>query len=523
MLNMKFFNTAGPVRPEEHYFVSHRLDLGEIFDLIERKQYFVLHAPRQSGKTTAIKEVIRTINEMGKYNSLYINIENAQAAKNDTKEALITIIEALRSAIKESFGDEEETLAYFDDIVNQRVPLTFNTFQSALTFWAKHSKKPIVLFIDEIDSLIGDSLLSTLRQIRSGYTERPISFPQSVCLIGLRDVRDYKIWSKESGIYISTSSPFNIKAKSIGLPNFSKEEVAELYSQHTQETGQLFDNEAIEYAFYLTQGQPWLVNALAFESAFVKVKDCSKIITKAVIEDAKNTLIKRRDTHLDSLIDKLREDRVRPVIDAIINGDSDTMNLPSDSVQYVRDLGLIKLNCMEIANPIYQEIIPRELIAIPSEGLGERFVLRPGYVRNDGSLDMAALLDAFTEFYRENSAIWLEKFDYKESGPHLLLMAFLQRIINGGGTIWREYALGRARVDLLIQWQKQRIVLELKVKHRKSTLTEGVEQTTKYMDSSQATEGHLLIFDRDPTKTWKDKQHRSKKTFQNHLIHIWMI
>lgn len=520
---MRFFNTAGPVRPDEHYFVPHRLDLSEVFDLIERKQYFVLHAPRQSGKTTAIKEIIRIINDMGKYNALYINIENAQAARNNAKEALLTIIEGLRCALKDNFANEEETLTYFDDIVNQRVPLTLNALQSALTFWAKHSAKPIVLFIDEIDSLVGDSLLSTLRQIRSGYIERPISFPQSICLIGLRDVRDYKIWSEESGVYVSTSSPFNIKAKSLLLSNFSKEEVAELYTQHTKETGQLFDNEAIEYAFHLTQGQPWLVNALAFESAFVKVKDRTQIITKAVIEESKNELIKRRDTHLDSLIDKLREDRVRPVIDAIINGDSDTISLPSDSVQYVRDLGLIKFQRMEIANPIYQEIIPRELTAIPSEGLGEKFVLRPGYVRKDRSLDMTALLKAFTEFYRENSAIWLEKFDYKESGPHLLLMAFLQRIINGGGTIWREYALGRARVDLLIQWQKQRIVLELKVKQSKSTLAEGLEQTIKYMDSSQATEGHLLIFDRDPSKTWKEKQHRSKKIFKNHLIHIWMI
>lgn len=117
----------------------------------------------------------------------------------------------------------------------------------------------------------------------------------------------------------------------------------------------------------------------------------------------------------------------------------------------------------------------------------ERFVMRPGYIRKDGSLDMQTLLEAFGEFYRENASIWLEKFDYKESGPHLHLMAFLQRIINGGGTIWREYALGRGRVDLLIQWQKQRIVLELKVKRRKKPLQEGLEQTANYMDSSQAT------------------------------------
>ena len=99
---------------------------------------------------------------------------------------------------------------------------------------------------------------------------------------------------------------------------------------------------------------------------------------------------------------------------------------------------------------------------------------------------MHKLLEAFTQFYRENSDIWLEKFAYKEAGPHLLFMAFLQRIINGGGKIHREYALGRKRVDLLIEWilrktlkQKQRIVIELKIKRGPKTMEEGLEQTAR--------------------------------------------
>lgn len=520
---MRFFNTEGPIRPDKHYFIPHRLDWSEVYDLIEREKYFVLHAPRQSGKTTSIQETTRKLNAKGKYSAVYLNIENAQPARNNAKEALITIIQALRYAIEEYLGDEEKTVAYFDEIVAQDVPLTLNTLKLALTYWAKHSAKPIVLFIDEIDSLIGDSLLSVLRQIRSGYLDRPASFPQSICLVGLRDVRDYKVWSEESGAYVSTSSPFNIKAKSLLLANFSAEEVADLYTQHTKETGQVFEKDAIDYAYELTQGQPWLVNALAYEAAFNDVKDRSKPITKDVIERAKDTLIKRRDTHLDSLIEKLRESRVRPVIDAIINGDSDSLNLDADSIQYVRDLGLIKQNRMEIANPIYQEIIPRELTSSACVAFADRFVTRPGYIRKDQSLNMAALLEAFTEYYRENSCIWLEKFDYKESGPHLLLMAFLQRIINGGGTILREYALGRGRVDLLIKWQEQRIVLELKVSRRPKALAEGLEQTAKYMDQCQATEGYLLMFDRDLIKSWDQKIKQSQETFQNHTIHLWQM
>ena len=519
----KKFCTAGPVNPSRHYFITKRLNFAEVNTLIEDQEYFVLHAPRQSGKTTAIQEIARFINAQGIYNALYVNIESAQAARNQVEKALITIIEAIRHAIAKTFGDEEETLAYFDDIVSARIPVTLNSLQFALSYWATQSKKPIVLFIDEIDSLIGDSLLSALRQIRAGFTDRPKGFPQSICLIGLRDVRDYKVYSEESGVRVSTSSPFNIKAKSILLPNFSEQEVFELYGQHATETGQIFDKAATEYAFYLTQGQPWLVNALGHEAAFVQVTDRGIPITKSVIEQAKDALIKRRDTHLDSLIDKLREEQVFPIIDAIIEGETDVLNFSHDSIQYVSDIGLIKQERMEIANPIYQEIIPRELTVIVAKGLPEEFLTRPGYVRQDGSLNISELLTAFQEFYRENSAIWLEKFDYKESGPHLLLMAFLQRIINGGGTMVREYALGRGRVDLLIRWQKQRIVLELKVKRGIKTLTNGLEQTAKYMDSSQATEGYLLIFNRDATKSWQEKFHHEKHAYQNHAIHVWQM
>src|SRR5207244_1959048 len=158
---------------------------------------------------------------------------------------------------------------------------------------------------------------------------------------------------------------------------------------------------------------------------------------------------------------------------------------------------------IRIANPIYQEIIPRALTQIQQESIKQNWLW---YVREDGLLDIRKVLSAWTDFYRENSEIWLEKFDYKESGPHLLLMAFLQRIINGGGSIHREYALGRKRVDLLIAWPKnsptQRIVIELKIKRDKKTIPEGLQQTAHYMDLNNATEGHLVVFDRSIETSW---------------------
>ncbi|MCL5436300.1 MAG: AAA-like domain-containing protein, partial [Candidatus Dependentiae bacterium] len=318
------------------------------------------------------------------------------------------------------------------------------------------------LFIDEIDSLVGDTLISVLRQLRAGYSERPERFPQSVCLAGVRDVRDYRIWSDEAHAMVLGGSAFNIKAKSIRLADFTAAQVRELYLQHTAATGQVFTDEAIDYAFEQTQGQPWLVNALAQEACFELEKDRTKPITKKLIEEAREELIRRRDTHLDVLVDRLQEPRVRTIIDAIIRGTETSLDFPIDDIQYVLDLGLVarRGGGLVIANPIYQEVLPRELTYSTQLTMPQQQVW---YVRPDGSIDMPKLLTAFTEFYRENSDVWLEKFSYKESGPHLLLMAFLQRIINGGGSIHREYALGRGRVDLLVRWKSQRIVIEMKV------------------------------------------------------------
>ena len=332
-------------------------------------------------------------------------------------------------------------------------------------------------------------------------------------------MRDYRIWSKEEGVYISTASPFNIKAISLLLSNFTEEEVKLLYQQHTEATGQIFTKKAIEHAYCLTQGQPWLVNALAQEACFVLVLDRRQPITEKIINQAKDVLIFRRDTHIDSLLDKLKEPRVAPIIDTIMSGEM-VQAFSDDDVQYCKDLGLLSLIAptLEIANPIYKQIIPAVLAAKFQETttLHER-----SYIRKDGSLDMSLLLEKFTQFYRENAQIWLREYQYKESGPHLLLLAFMQRIINGGGSICREYALGSKRVDLFVRWKNQTFVLELKIKHSESVLSQGLEQTAAYMDSAGG-EGHLIIFDPDTSKSWDEKiSHEILGVGKK--IHVWTL
>jgi hypothetical protein len=515
----KTFCISGPIIPEDHYFIPLRIDYRMLTSLVAQKLYFVLHAPRQSGKTTEMDTFAELLNHEGKFSALYINVEAAQAARDSVKDALITIVNIIAREFDRQLPEYRAISQHLRQMASVE-PVSFDLLTSALAYCSEHIKKPLVLFIDEIDSLIGDSLLSVLRQVRAGFKDRPTGFPQSICLIGLRDVRDYRIWSQEQGVYVSTSSPFNIKAESLTLANFTLDQVSALYTQHTLASGQKFTEEACRLAFHLTQGQPWLVNALAYEACFRNVCDRTQEITAAIIEKAKNQLILRQDTHIDSLLDKLNEKRVLGIIDAIISGKSEISTFNSDDVQYVYDLGLIKKDGFEIANPIYQEIIPRALTSILQKMVPDK---GPWYVDEKGDLDMHKLLNKFTEFYREHSGVWSGKIAYHESMPHLLLMAFLQRIINGSGTVQREYALGRKRVDLYVTWKKQKFVIELKIKHKEDTLQEGLIQTRQYMDISGVQEGHLLLFDRNSQKSWDEKISFESILFNGKPIHVWMM
>ena len=230
-------------------------------------------------------------------------------------------------------------------------------------------------------------------------------------------------------------SAFNIKAKSLRLGDFSEQEIRALVAQHTAATGQAFTEEALLLILARTAGQPWLVNALCREACFDDAagRDRSRPITADAILDAQERLILRRDTHIDDLAHKLREERVRRVVEPILAAASKTACSDED-LAYVRDLGLVAQDAdgpPRIANPIYVEVVPRHLNYAVQETLPQRMAW---YVEADGGLDVEGLIAAFQAFFREHSEHWVQRFErYHEAGPQLLLQAHLQRIVNGAG------------------------------------------------------------------------------------------
>ncbi len=307
--------------------------------------------------------------------------------------------------------------------------------------------------------------------------------------------------------HLGTSSPFNIKVRSLTLRNFTAEEVAELYTQHTADTGQHFEPGALTLAFELTQGQPWLVNALAKVAVEELVPDTSQPIRREDIERARVLLIQRRETHLDSLAERLREPRIRAILEPVLagtfGGGGDTYQ---DDLQYARDLGLCAPDDpVRVANPLYHELIARVL----SGNAEPKVVVEPrSFVLPDGRLDFARLLREFADFWREHGEVLAAEMTYHEVAPQLVLMAFLQRVVNGGGHVDREYGVGRGRIDLLVRWpyseagqrRWQRHALELKVwrEGEKDPLVKGLTQLDAYLERMGLDEGVLVIFDSRP-------------------------
>ena len=524
---MRYFNTEGPVEAEDHYCIPplDRVDVDDILQLIAWKKYFVLHAPRQTGKTSMLKALADRLNADGSYCCLYINVEPTQALRDDISSTIPIVLSELVNRALVMLGDETMQSMRSEVLAREPPGLALNLL---LTRWAAAASKPLVLLVDEIDAMIGDSLISVLRQLWAGYDLRPKRFPQSVILCGVRDLRDYRIFSAKEQNYTTGGSAFNIKAESLRLGDFTESEMHALLAQHTAETGQAFKPSAVDRVWELTRGQPWLVNALAQQACFKDKagRDRRRAISETAIDDAKETLILKRVTHLDQLASKLREDRVRRVIEPMLADSEALVDLSEDDVNYVCDLGLVRDDGeRQIANPIYREVIPRQL----THGVQGSITRRAAsFVDCAGRLDVPKLMADFQSYFRQHSEAWGMTVKYMEASAQLLLHAYLQKILTSGGRIEREYATGRGRTDLLLLWgrgQVSRHVVECKALRKGrslgTTVRQGVRQAAEYMDRCAAESGHLLIFDQRPGKSWEDRIFRREERKGQTPVTVW--
>jgi len=504
----RHFNIAGPCNPAEHYTIDSLKRGGqEMLALIDQKQYFVLHAARQSGKTTLLWGLTDIINAESKYNALYCSLEGIQGI-TEPKDGIPAIVKTIRNELRNQniYSDYAQEADYEDYV---------NVLNVTLRDYCQKQEKPLIIFFDEADCLSNGTLISFLRQLRSGYASRArVPFVHSIALVGMRNIRDYKARIRPESETLGSASPFNIISETFTLSTFTIDELTELYSQYTKESNQIIKKDTIEFIYDQTDGQPWLVNAIARECVTNICKDKNTPITPDMARTAIDTLILKRPTHFDSLMERLKEPRVRSVIEPLILGEGISIDFRSDDYLYTRDLGLIKefdKGAIKPANPVYAEVIIRAL----NYSLQENIKLErpaddlPKYIV-DNRINMNILLEEFQIFWRENSEIWINRYNdtfyqYIEAAPHLVLQAFLQRVINGGARLTREMALGTKRIDLCIEFLDSKYPIEIKILKNNKTIPDGLKQLYEYMIKCGSSQGWLVVFDRTADKSWEEK------------------
>lgn len=498
----------------------------DILRLVEQKKYFILRSPRQSGKTSYLLALADYLNKQGQYKCLYFNIESVHTDQNDLAESIKGILSELSSRARDFLNDDyPERIT--PKVLGERGPN--QAINEILTLWAKSTDKPIILLIDDIDSIKGGIFASLLRQLRSGYDKRPKLFPHSIVLCGVEDIRFIKL-TDTSGDVVTAGDIFNIDAKSLRLTNFSFDEIKALFHQGIDDIGIEIEESAIQKIWHLTDGQPWIVNALGYEICFEMIprkQDIKEIRIRDVDEAAEN-IIQRGEMHIRNLTDKLSEDKVKKLISCMLTGGEFPQELSEDDIRYIYDLGLIQVldNKITIANNIYNEIIPRSLIY--STQLLIKYDLA-SFLEDNGGLDFTKILMSFQLFYNKYFKAWVERFNYKEAGAFLFLQAFLNRIIDGGGKIERIYGLARRHFTLIITWPyaegEQRIIIELYYFRAsiKSMVKENIGDFLKRMTDLEIHDGHFIIFNQNPAHLWEQKIYRNAKSENDYSIDVWVI
>jgi hypothetical protein len=526
----KRFNTTGPCVPEEHYMIPVLPRLPGVNDMVEGKFYFVLHAPRQSGKTTSVKSIAKGMNSEGKYYALYCTLESLQGISDDMKAMKTAVALLNKDMFKSGVNALKEKAFKYDglpgmDNENTMVTLFFNRLCDELD-------KELVVFFDEADCLSNEApLITFLRQIRSGYNDRADSpeskFPRSMALIGLRDIRDYLARVRPEGQSVGLASPFNIKKKALTLGNFTENEIRSLYFQHTEATGQVFAESAIAKAWHWSEGQPRLVNALADAVISDALRnDFSVTVTGDHVDQAAETLIRRRDTHIDSLLERLREPRVKNVMESVLTGTLAAVSPDNDDSRYCRDLGLLALTddrLLRPSNPLYEEVIVRTLTDQIDKFMPE--------TRHKTWTDGKYLL--INELLREFQAFWRriadarakrlslpEIIQYDEANHVIILFSFLQRALNDGAAVFHEYAEGRGSVDLCAVYKEREYLVEVKLEGAEP-LEDGLAQLSGYLDTSGENEGWLVIFDKDQDKPSDEKFYEKTELYRGKTVHVF--
>ncbi len=468
-------------------------DKQDIRTMIDLGRYFSIFAPRQSGKTTFLRETCKKLHADPTYVAIVLGFQEYKELdkKQFYDQVQHYLYSQLLDRLKEVGCEKLEAVSQFLN----RHPLTnhisFKLFFQELNRLIRFKK--IVVFIDEFDGIPTGQLanfLTSLRELYQDYKNTREKALYSVGLIGIRNV---------TKLVVGGVSPFNI-ADQVTLPPFSPKNIGDLYRQHTEETNQPFNPEAAQRIFDETAGQPWLVNRLGSILTRDIKPGTVEPVTLEDVEKAVQHLLKEKNDHFDNLYEKAKlykETFVEIVFDH-------TEYDPDDEHQdWLEQYGLIKKSNggAVVANNIYKSRFVKTFF---KESRAYREISPGDYMLpGDGGdrLDMNRVLLDFNRYINQVGvqAFYKKQKPYEKTGQFLLTAWLYQFVRDGRGDLRYELPTGLGRLDIMLTYKGRKYIIETKV-NRYSDIAVVVEEgaaqlSKKYLATEAVSGGYLVIFD----------------------------
>ncbi len=496
---MRYFETRGPVYPEDNYVVARTEELADFIDRVKKGRYIVLFAPRQTGKTTFFQRALATLErETHAYFPIQLNFETY--ADSDAITFYGSLCKEICKQIMTVYQKRAETpsdsLNRF--LANAQItePISMREFFEDLGSLLKNRR--LVMIIDEFDAIPHTAVRGFLHALRYIYLSGKTRCPHSVGIVGVKSITQLN--------YDRSISPFNIQDE-FKLPNFTREQVRELLVQYTDEVGQPFAPEAIAALHKQTAGHPFLVNRLA--QILTEELDIPKTepITNTHFVKAHAQLLEEDNVNIAHLLTNIRRDsRFETLLMKIVSYDRGVpFTLRNDIINELTTYGIIAKGedgLCEIVNPIYQHCI---LLAFKPllnglesayfpEDIDTDFI---DYLTSEGYLEMGGLLEQFADFIARAGFRILQVPDTPQEfvGQYLLFTYLDQFVRIVRGDMYLEVQSGRGRIDLLIIHNGRKYVVETKIWEGNSRYQAGKKQLSAYLKLEGATEGYYVVFD----------------------------
>ena len=497
---MKEFNTTGLCNPNKHYMVDISDKLENIKKLVEKEKYFIINRPRQYGKTTTLVALENNLKD--EYLVISISFEGiGNVVFSTEREFCRKFIELIEINLEYSNENLNKKLLDLSKNVEDFISLS-----RTISSFIKEIDKEVILIIDEVDKSSDNQMfLDFLGMLRNKYLERErgrgVTF-KSVILAGVYDIKNLKLKLRpdEERKY---NSPWNIAFPFNVDMSLHKDGIKNMLDEYALDKKLSFNTSKVaEFIYFYTSGYPFLVSRLCQiidENLGASWTEENMIMAVKLLLDENNTLF-------DDLVKNIENNKElrEYMFNLIMNGSGNRFNLLNPIINLGVMFGYFKNenNTVVISNRIFSQVLYNYFSSLLEDNNAmKKYNFKADFIEGNG-LNIEKVLLRFQQFMKEEYSSKDEKF--LETNGRTLFLSFITPIINGVGYAFKEVQISEEkRLDVVITYNNNKYIIELKIWHGEKYHERGLEQLADYLDINGQNKGYLLIFNFNKDKEYK--------------------